>query len=94
LSVTLYEIMNIAFTLTVIGGLLWAYASYISEKGDRLKVIESGKCPKCKQESMELADQRGGGCSGTKLVIYECTSCGYSDSFNVDSSCSSGKCRL
>jgi len=34
----LYEILNIIFTLVVVGGLLWAYVAYISEKGDDLKV--------------------------------------------------------
>ena len=90
----MYELLNILFTLVVVGGILWAYVSYISEKGDKLEGIENGICPKCHHESMLLKDQKGGGCSGTKMVTYICERCDYSDSFNIDSSCSSGSCRV
>ena len=91
----MYEVLNVIFTLVIVGGLLWAYVAYISEKGDKLKVIETGICPKCKEMTMELTNQKGGGCSGTKEVTYRCSNCGYEDSFNIDGgSCGSGSCRL
>ncbi len=91
----MYEILNIIFTLVVVGGLLWAYVAYISDKGDRLKMINSGICPKCKQPTIEFKNQKGGGCSGTKEVEYHCTNCGYHDSFNIDSGgCGTGSCKI
>ena len=91
----MYEILNIIFTLTVVGGLLWAYVTYLNDKGDKLKEIDSGTCPKCKQPTIELKNRKGGGCSGTRMDEYLCTNCGYTDSFHVDGgSCGSGGCRI
>ena len=91
----MYEVLNIIFTLVVVGGLLWAYAAYISDKGDKLKLIQHGICPKCKQKSIELKNRKAGGCSGTREDEYICTNCGYYESFNVDGgSCGSGGCRI
>ena len=91
----MYEILNIIFTLVVVGGLLWAYVTYISDKGDKLKLIQQGICPKCKQKSIELKNRKAGGCSGTREDEYICTNCGYYDTFNVDGgSCGSGGCRI
>jgi predicted nucleic-acid-binding Zn-ribbon protein len=80
----MYEMLNILFTLTIIGGILWAYVMYFNEKADDLVLIQSGICPKCRDKSMVVDDQKSGGCSGTKLVKYRCERCGYSDSFNID----------
>ena len=91
----MYEILNIIFTLTVVGGLLWAYVVYLNDKAKRLDNIQKGICPKCKKQTIELKNQKGAGCSGTRMEEYICTNCGYRDSFHVDGgSCSSGGCRI
>ena len=90
-----YEILNIIFTLVIVGGLLWAYVTYLGEKGDDLKQIDRGICPKCKQPTIELKNRKGGGCSGTREDEYICTNCGYRDSFHLESGgCGGGSCRL
>ncbi len=95
MSITLYDVLNIIFTLVVVGGFLWAYVTYLGDKGDKLKDIHKGICPRCKQSTIELKNRKGGGCSGTRMDEYICTNCGYNDSFNVDGgSCGSGGCRI
>ncbi|NPA81076.1 MAG: hypothetical protein GXO31_00515 [Epsilonproteobacteria bacterium] len=71
------------------------YFVYLHEKGDRLKEINEGICPKCKNKTIEIVDQRSHGCSGTKEVTIECTNCGYKDSFTISGGgCGSGKCGI
>ena len=81
--------------LIILFGSVSVYTYYLKEKKADLDSIKRGFCPKCHQKSMELTDQRSGGCSGPKLLSYECSECGYYNSFAVenDGSCGSGSCR-
>ena len=86
----------IAFLLIILIGSVLVYIYYLKEKKEQLESIRRGFCPKCKQDTIELTDQRSGGCSGPKILSFECLSCGYVNSFAVDasdSSCGSGGCR-
>lgn len=86
----------LAFMIILLVGSVLVYVYYLKEKKEELDSIRRGFCPKCKQDSIELSDQRSGGCSGPKLLSFECLSCGYTNSFAVDSSedtCGSGRCR-
>jgi RNase P subunit RPR2 len=85
----------LAFLLIVLIGSVTVYIYYLKEKNEHLESINRGFCPKCHKKSMELTDQRSSGCSGPKIVTFECTSCGYTNSFAVESggSCGSGSCR-
>ena len=86
----------IAFLLIILIGSVLVYIYYLKEKKEQLESIRRGFCPKCKQDTIELTDQRSGGCSGPKILSFECLSCGYANSFAVDasdSSCGSGGCR-
>jgi len=90
----MFELFSLIFIAVIVGGLIWAYVVYLNEKGDRLKLINQGICPKCKEKSIELIDQKGGGCSGTAFVEFECSNCKYHDSFNIGGgSCGSGGCK-
>lgn len=91
----MYTIATLLFIILIAGGLVWAYFYYLNEKGEKLKLIQQGICPECKQHTMEVADQKGGGCSGTAFVEFRCTNCDYTDSFNLSGggSCGSGSCR-
>jgi len=85
-----------AFMIILLVGSVLVYVYYLKEKKEQLDSIRRGFCPQCKQDSIELSDQRSGGCSGPKQLTFECLSCGYVNSFSVDSSdsaCSSGRCR-
>jgi len=73
-------------------GAVFVYIYYLKEKGEELDSIMRGFCPKCNQNSIELTDQRSSGCSGPKILSFECQECGYTNSFAVDSSCGSGSC--
>ena len=75
------------FLIIVLAGSVSVYIFYLKEKKEHLRAIQTGKCPKCHNESITLSDQRGGGC-GPKLVSYYCTECGYENSFSVEGSCS------
>ncbi len=91
----MYTIAVLLFIVVIVGGLLWAYFNYLGEKGERLKLINQGICPKCKQRTMEVIDQKGGGCSGTAFVQFECSNCKFGDSFNIGGgSCGSGGCKV
>ena len=81
--------------LIVLIGSITVYIYYLKEKKEQLDVINRGFCPKCKQNSIELVDQRSGGCSGPKIVTFECTACGYHNSFSVEEhgGCGGGSCR-
>jgi len=81
------------FLLIVIIGLVVSYIYFMKEKKANLLAIERGICPKCEQESMELIDQRSTGCSGPKMLTFECQNCKYVGTFHVNSGgCSSGRC--
>jgi hypothetical protein len=91
----MFELFTLIFIALVVAGLVWAYIKYLDEKGEKLKSINQGICPSCKQKSIEMIDQKGGGCSGTAFVEFKCTNCGYSDGFNVGGgSCGSGGCKI
>jgi DNA-directed RNA polymerase subunit M/transcription elongation factor TFIIS len=83
----------IAFLLIVISGSVIVYTYYLKEKKGELESINRGFCPKCHHNSIELVDQRSGGCSGPKLLSYECFECGYYNSAAVENGSSgSGRC--
>ena len=74
-------------------GLVVSYVYFMREKKENLQAIQEGICPKCHKESMELIDQRSTGCSGPKMLTFECQSCDYINTFNVSAAgCSSGRC--
>jgi len=85
----------LAFLLIILAGSVLVYVYYLKEKKEELDSIKRGFCPRCHQDNIELVDQRSGGCSGPKLLSYECPECGYYNSFAVenDGSCGSGRCR-
>jgi len=86
----------LAFMLIILSGSVLVYIYYLKEKKEELDSIRRGFCPKCKHADIELTDQRSGGCSGPQMLTFECLSCGYSNSFAVDSSdscCGSGGCK-
>jgi len=81
------------FLLIVIVGLVVSYFYFMREKKANLLAIQQGICPKCHQKSMELTDQRSTGCSGPKMLTFECQNCDYVNTFHVENnSCSSGGC--
>lgn len=89
------EIYLLAFMIIVLVGSVLVYIYYLKEKKEQLDAIKRGFCPQCKQNSIELTDQRSGGCSGPQMLSFECTECDYINSFAVDNSdscCSSGRC--
>ena len=91
----MYTILTLLFIIVLAGGLVWAYLKYLNEKGERLKLINQGICPECNQKTMEVVDQKGGGCSGTSFVEFKCTNCDFTDSYNLGSgSCGSGGCKV
>ncbi|SFV70853.1 hypothetical protein MNB_SV-13-1691 [hydrothermal vent metagenome] len=84
----------LAFMLIVLIGSVIVYVYYLKEKKEELDSIRRGFCPKCKQDSIEQTDQRSSGCSGPKILTFECLTCGYVNSFavNAGDSCGSGGC--
>jgi len=84
------------FLLIVIVGLIMSYIYFMKEKRIHLQTIEQGICPKCDQPTMELIDQRRTGCSGPKMLTFECQHCNYTTVFNINGGggCESGKCGL
>ena len=82
------------FFLFIVGiGSVVSYLYFMREKKENLKAIQSGICPKCHKESIELIDQRSNGCSGPKMLTFECKACEYVGTFNVNgASCSSESC--
>jgi len=81
--------------LIILLGSVFVYIYYLKDKKEQLDAIKRGFCPKCHQNSIELTDQRSSGCSGPKILSYECLECGYVNSFAVENggSCGSGGCR-
>jgi len=86
------------FLLIVIVGLIVSYIYFMKDKKDQLMAIEQGICPKCHQHTMQIIDQRSTGCSGPKMVTFECSAheCKYTTVFNINGGggCSSGKCGI
>lgn len=82
----------LAFMLIILTGSVLVYMYYLKEKKEQLDSIRRGACPKCKLKTIELSDQRSGGCSGPKILSFECPECGYTNSFSVEnnSSCGTG----
>ena len=80
------------FLLITIIGLVVSYIYFMKEKKAQLQAINQGICPKCHQQSMELIDQRSTGCSGPKLMTFECKNCQYVNTFHIDNSCGTGGC--
>ncbi|MCH9813901.1 MAG: hypothetical protein K0U47_08170 [Epsilonproteobacteria bacterium] len=91
----MYTILTLLFIILIAGGLIWAYFNYLNVKGEKLKLINQGICPECKQQTMEVVDQKGGGCSGTAFVEFKCRHCHYTDSYNLGGgSCGGGSCKV
>jgi RNase P subunit RPR2 len=86
----------LSFLLIVSIGLIVSYIYFMQEKRDQLMAIERGVCPKCKQPSIEIVDQRSVGCSSPKMVTFECRECKYISTFHIDGSggCGGGRCGL
>jgi len=84
----------LAFLLIILVGSVLVYIYYLKEKKEQLDSIRRGFCPQCKQNAIELTDERSGGCSGPQILSYECMECGYTNSFAVDNggSCGTGGC--
>jgi RNase P subunit RPR2 len=84
----------LAFMLIILSGSVLVYIYYLKEKKEQLDSIKRGFCPKCKLKSIELTDQRSSGCSGPKILSFECLECGYINSFAVEKSsrCGTGDC--
>ena len=94
-----YASMNfylLFFLLIIIVGLVVSYIYFMRDKSEQLRAIQEGICPKCHQESMELIDQRSTGCSGPRMLTFECRECNYVSTFHVNAQggCSSGKCGI
>lgn len=75
------------FLVIVGAGSVFSYVYYLKEKGEELKIIRDGICPKCNQKTIFLSDKRGGGC-GPKVVTFVCTNCKYENSFSIEEGCS------
>ena len=85
----------LAFLLITSIGLIVSYIYFMREKREKLLAVTNGICPKCHKATVEIVDQRGGGCSGTKMITVECRECKYRDTFHIDGgSCSSGGCKI
>ena len=81
------------FLLIVIIGLIISYTYFMREKKENLQAIQNGICPKCHKEGMELIDQRSTGCSGPKMLTFECPNCEYVGTFHVNAGgCATGRC--
>lgn len=80
----------LAFMLIILAGSVLVYVYYLKEKKEQLDSIKRGFCPKCKQKTIELSDQQSGGCSGPKILSFECLECGYTNSFAVQNNSSCG----
>lgn len=89
------DIYLLAFLLIILAGSILVYIYYLKEKKEHLDSIRRGFCPQCKQDKIELTDQRSGGCSAPQIMSFTCSNCGYINSFSVQdpsSCCTSGKC--
>jgi len=75
------------FLIIVLVGSVTVYIYYLKEKKEQLDAIKRGFCPRCRKKSIELTDQRSGGCSGPKILSFECGECGYHNSFSIENDC-------
>lgn len=83
------DIYILLFMFIVLIGVVMTYAYYLKEKKQELQAIREGMCPKCESKDIITTDQRSGGCSGTKIISFECA-CGYTNSFAIDGQSSCG----
>jgi len=84
------------FLLIVSIGIVISYIYFMKEKKDNLMAIEQGICPKCHKPTVEIIDQRSTGCSGPKMITFECKECKYHSVYHISggSSCGSGRCGI
>jgi len=82
----------LAFLLIVLIGSVVTYVYYLKEKKEQLDSIRRGFCPKCKQNTIELTDQRSGGCSAPQILSFTCLECDYTNVFSVTNGDSCGSC--
>lgn len=84
------------FMLIVSVGIVVSYIYFMKEKKDNLMAIEQGICPKCQKPTIEIIDQRSTGCSGPKMITFECRECKYHSVFHISGggSCGSGRCGI
>ena len=74
----------ILFLLITLIGTVATYIYYLKEKKAQLDAIRRGFCPSCKQNTIEITDQRSSGCCGPKIITFECNSCGYTNTFSIE----------
>lgn len=77
------DIYLILFLAIIFFGSIISYIYYLNDKTSQLNLIKKSICPACKESTIEMSDQRGAGC-GPKLVTFECSSCGYENSFSIN----------
>jgi len=83
------------FLLIVSVGIVVSYIYFMKEKKANLMAIEQGICPKCQKPTIEIIDQRSTGCSGPKMITFECKECKYHSVFHISNSgCSGGSCGI
>ena len=80
---TLYLIL---FLVIILFGVVISTIYYLKEKKAQLDAIKRGFCPVCKHNTIELTDKRSGGCSGPIQLTFECSSCGYTNTFSTHQS--------
>jgi RNase P subunit RPR2 len=82
------------FLLIVSIGIVISYIYFMKEKKANLMAIEQGVCPKCHKPTIEIIDQRSTGCSGPKMITFECKECKYHSVYHISdaNSCGSGRC--
>ncbi|OQX73552.1 MAG: hypothetical protein B6D59_05195 [Campylobacteraceae bacterium 4484_4] len=80
----MYTIFTLLFIAVIAGGLIWAYIHHLGQKGEKLNLINKGICPECKEHTIEITDQKSGGCCGPSIVDFACRSCGYKDSYVIE----------
>ena len=69
--------------LIILSGSILVYAYYLKEKKEQLDALKRGFCPQCRLDTTELIDKRSEGCSGSSMLTFECSSCGYTNTFSV-----------
>jgi len=78
------DIYLLVLMLIILIGSVFVYIYYLKEKKEQLDIIRRGFCPQCKQNSIELTDQRSGGCSEPNILSFSCIECDYTNSFAVN----------
>jgi len=85
------DIYVLIFMLIILIGSVAVYIYYLKEKKEELDSIKRGFCPSCHQSSsVDIVDERNTGCGSPKMVTFECSSCGYTNVFNI----ASGSCGI